>query len=136
MAFVTGAFPDGYIINHDNDDWRKTKPWTAVLHLFDADGNHLGSEARIGGFDVEDPDKACHKAALQLREMFTPVRGKNPKRCDIYVKPFSGVLDGVSHSLLYEANQPEEDGPVFEYVTLEPLDIMFHPPWDSGEWSS
>jgi hypothetical protein len=23
-----------------------------------------------------------------------------------------------------------------EWITLEPCDIMFHPPWDSGEYST
>lgn len=33
MAFVTGAVPDGYVFNHDNEDWRKVKSWIGVLHL-------------------------------------------------------------------------------------------------------
>jgi hypothetical protein len=68
--------------------------------------------------------------------MFTPYRGKSPKRCDIFVKPFSVVIDGVTHGLVYRATQPEEGGPVFEGVFLEPRDVMFHPPWESGEWST
>ena len=136
MTFITGAVPDGYVFNLDNDEWRKVKQWIAVLHLFDASGNHLRSEARLGGYDIEGWDDACGKAEAQVHEMFTPLRGKNPKRCDIYVRPFSLVLDGITHGLVYEATRYEEDGPVIEFVMLLPRDVMFHPPWDSGSWST
>ena len=136
MAFVTGAVPDGYVFNLDNKDWRKVKHWLGVLHLFDIEGKHLRSEVRLGGFDIEGWDEACDKAWAEVHEMFTPLRSEAPKRCDIYVKPFSVVLDGVTHGLLYQAIQPEEGGPVFESVMLEPRDVMFHPPWESGEWST
>lgn len=136
MTFVTGAVPDGYIFNHDNEDWRKVKSWISVLHLFDAQGNHLLSEARLGGYDIEGRDTAGDKAWAQVHEMFTPHRSNGPKRCDIFVKLFSLVIDGITHGLIYRATQPEEDGPIFEGVFLEPRDVMFHLPWDSGEWST
>ena len=136
MSFITGAVPDGYVFNHDNEDWRKVKSWIGVLHLFDAEGKHLKSEARHGGYDIEGRDAACGRAWAEVDAAFSPYRGKNPKRCDIFVKPFSMVIDGITHGLVYRATRPEEDGPVFEGVFLEPGDIMFHPPWDSGEWST
>ena len=136
MAFVTGAFPDDYILNSDNDDWQKVKCWIAVLHLFDSDGNHVKSEVRLGGFDIEGREVAGEKACEEVHAMFTPYRSKFLKRCDIFVKLFSLVIDGITHGLVYRATQPEECGPVFEGVFLEPRDVMFHPPWDSGEWST
>ena len=49
---------------------------------------------------------------------------------------FSVVLDGVTHGLYYEHHvEPEEDDEG-EWVMLEPRDIMFHPPCDSGEYST
>jgi hypothetical protein len=60
----------------------------------------------------------------------------NPELGDIWVRQFAVKIDGITHSLLYESDQLEEGGPVFEYVMLEPRDIMFHPPWDSGEYST
>jgi hypothetical protein len=137
MTFVTGAVPDGFTFNLNDDDWRKVKSWIAVLHLFDADGKHLQSEVKHGAYDIEGGwDTAGKKADAELRTMFAPFRRKNPKRCDIHVRLFSVVLDGITHGLIYETEQPEDCGPVFEWVMLLPRDVMFHPPWDSGEWST
>ncbi len=135
LTFVTGAVPDGYIFDQ-GEEWRKVKRWIAVLHLFDAGGNHLQSETRLGGYDIEGWHEVCEKASAEIRMLFFPLRSKNPQRCDVFVKPFSIVLDGITHGLIYEALQPETDGRVFEYVMLQPRDIMFHPPWDSGEYST
>jgi hypothetical protein len=136
MAFGTGCFPDGYILNTDNEDWRKVKRWIAVLHLFNADGNHLRSESRLGGYDIEGWDEACGKVDVELQNMLAPLRKKRPKLCDIYVKLFSVVLDGVTHGLFYTHHVEPEENFEGEWVILEPRDIMFHPPWDSGEYST
>lgn len=56
-----------------------------------------------------------------------------PDLCDIWVQPFAVQIDGVAHGLIYEQS---EDGKGSEWVMLEPQDIMFHPPWDSGEYST
>jgi hypothetical protein len=136
MAFGTGCFPDGYLLKADHEDWRKVKRWIAVLHLFDADGNHLRSESRLGGYDIEGWDEACGKVDMELQKLLAPLRKKQPKLCDIYVRLFSVVLDGVTHGLFYTHHvEPEEDYEG-EWVMLEPRDIMFHPPWDSGEYST
>jgi hypothetical protein len=136
MAFVTGAFPSGVKLNWDTDEWRKVKSWSAVLHLFDADGNHLSSEARLGGYDVEGRDVAGDQAWSELDTMLARLAPGKPQLCDIWVKQFCTVIDGITHSMHYETFKGEEDGPVFECVMLEPRDIMFHPPWDSGEYST
>jgi hypothetical protein len=136
MAFVTGAFPDGVKLDWDTDEWRKVKQWTAVLHLFDAEGNHLSSKARLGGFDIEGRGVAGDKAWAELDTMLAGLGPGKPELGDIWVRQFAVQIDGVTHSLLYEEFQPEEDGPVFECVMLDPRDIMFHPPWDSGQYST
>jgi hypothetical protein len=136
LSFVTGAVPDGYHFNLDNEDWRKVKYWVGVMHLFDPEGNHLKTETRHGGYDIEGWEVAGEKAGAEVNTMFAPYRDKNPIRCDIFVKPFLVVINGITHGLVYRATQPEENGPVFEGVFLEPRDVMFHPPWDSGVWSS
>jgi hypothetical protein len=74
MTFVTGAVPAGHIFNHDNEDWRKVKSWIAVLHLFDAQGDHLLSEARLGGYDIEGREHAGDNAGELVHEMFNPHR--------------------------------------------------------------
>jgi hypothetical protein len=55
---------------------------------------------------------------------------------DIWVQPFRVEVGKVVHELIYEREWWEEDGEEHEWVMLEPNDIMFHPPWDSGEYST
>lgn len=136
MGFVTGAFPDDARSNYETEEWRRVKRWVAVLHVFDAAGNHLSSDAQLGGFDTEGKDVSCEKAYVQLDSMLLRHGGEKLEHRDIWVKQFSVTVDGVTHSLLYQQCQPEEGGPTFEWVMLEPRDIMFHPPWDSGEYST
>jgi hypothetical protein len=112
------------------------KSWIGVLHLFNAQGNHLKTEARHGGYDLEGWDAACEKAWAEVHAIFIPYRAQWLKRCDIFVKPFSLVIAGITHGLVYRATRCAKNGPVCEGVFLEPRDIMFHPPCDSGEWSS
>jgi hypothetical protein len=137
LGFVTGAFPDGYdwqrIRDPNNNDWQRDKAWLAVLHLFDAEGNHLGSEVRLGGYDSEGWEIAGDKARAGLANMLRNL-GPHTASGDIYVKTFSVVINGVTHGLFY--NHFAEDDFESESVMLEPRDIMFHPPWDSGEYST
>jgi hypothetical protein len=59
--------------------------------------------------------------------------------CDIRVKPFGIEVDGYFFGLVYHLDSLEDaDDPeaTYEYVQLEPNDIMFHPPWDSGDYST
>jgi hypothetical protein len=133
MAYVTGAFPTG-LKYYLGDDWQTKKRWLAVIHRFDADGNHIGSESRLGAFDIEGRQIAGDKAFAHLEDMFADLTaGGQPEFCDIWVKLFSVEIDGVTHGLFYEKS---EDDPASEWVMLEPRDIMFHPPWDSGEYST
>jgi hypothetical protein len=137
MAFVTGAFPDDYdwqrICDPHNNDWQTDKRWLAVFHLFDAEGHHVGSEARLGGYDSEGWEIAGDKARAELEKMLSHL-GPDVTMCDIYVKPFSVVIDGVTHGLSY--NHFAEGDFECESMMLEPRDIMFHPPWESGEYST
>jgi formate hydrogenlyase regulatory protein HycA len=138
MAFVTGAFPTGekYYLG---DDWQYKKKWLAVVHRFDADGNHIGTETRLGGYDIEGRDVAGDKAFSHLEDMVVELAaGGRPKLCDIWVRMFSVEIDGVTHGLFYEQSdeEPEPGEERDEWVMLEPCDIMFHPPWDSSEYST
>jgi len=135
MAFVTGAFrgPNHYIKLTEN--WREIKRWLAVVHKFDADGNHLITECRLGGFDIDGHRVAVEKASNHLAQMLEEMRLSGLRLCDVYVKPFSVQVDGVIYSLEYE-HRVAENGKSHESVTLWPNDIMFHPPWDSGEYST
>jgi formate hydrogenlyase regulatory protein HycA len=137
MAFVTGAFPTGtpYLAPVSRDK----KRWLAVIHRFDADGNHVGSDSRLGGFDIEGRQAAGDKAFAHLQEMYAELTAQGePEICDIWAKLFSIEIEGVTHGLFYEQSEEEplpgeKRG---EWVMLQPRDIMFHPPWDSGNYST
>ena len=137
MAFVTGAFPTNY--KYSSTDWRTKKRWLAVVHRFDRAGNHIGSESRVGGFDIGGHKIACDKALEHLKAMMAQLmQAGAPDFCDVWVKPFAIELEGVTHGLFYEHGVEEHDDKreEYEYVMLQPHDIMFHPPWDSGEYST
>lgn len=136
MAFVTGAFPGDVEPKWDTEEWREYKRWLAVLHLFDGEGNYLKSETKLGGYDIEGREVAGDKAWQELDIFLAQFGPGKPKLADIWLKPFSVQIDGVTHGLLYEVSQSEVDGTVFECVILEPCDIMVHPPWDSGGYST
>jgi formate hydrogenlyase regulatory protein HycA len=138
MAFVTGAFPTGQDY-YSGEDWQFKKKWLAVIHRFDAEGNHIGSESQLGGLDIEGRQAAGEKAFGHLEAMFAGLcAGARPEFCDIWVKLFSVEIDGVTHGLFYEQSEdePEEGEERSEWVMLQPRDIMFHPPWDSSEYST
>lgn len=132
LAYVTGAFP-GTGFPSASEKWQEMKRWIAVLHLFASDGAYLKSETRLGGYDA-DGDIAHERAWSGLQELFTSHDRGEPIVSDISVSLFSLEIDGVVHGLIYEADaeDPQDEG----WVMLEPRDIMFHPPWDSGEYSS
>lgn len=138
MAYVTGAFPTG-MKYYLEDDWQTKKKWLAVIHRFDAAGNHIGTETRLGAFDIEGRQVAGDKAFAHLQNMYADLSANGePEFCDIWVKLFSVEINGVTYGLLYEQSEeePEKGEERGEWVMLEPRDIMFHPPWDSGEYST
>jgi formate hydrogenlyase regulatory protein HycA len=138
MAFVTGSFPTG-MKYYLGDDWQQKKKWLAVIHRFDASGTHIGTDARLGGLDIEGRQVAGEKAFAHFQTMFTELcAGAQPEFCDIGFKPFSVEIDQVTYELLYEqsedASDPDDEDS--EWMLLEPQDVMFHPPWDNSEYST
>jgi hypothetical protein len=140
IALVTGAFPTGMKYYYaEADDWSTKKQWLAVIHLFDKDGNYLKTESRLGGLDSEGRDVAGTKAWEQLIQMFAEMFDQGTLTLgDIQIRPFSVEIDGVTHGLFYGENEdvPVDSEDWYDYVMFEPLDLMFHPPWDSGSYSS
>lgn len=138
MAFVTGAFPTGDEY-YSGNDWQLKKQWLGVLHQFDAAGNHIGTNAALGGFEIEGPEVACKRAFNELQAMLANLSaGSEINFCDIWVRLFSIEYQCITHGLFYEqADASHERGEErAEWVMLQPCGIMFHPPWDSGEYSS
>jgi formate hydrogenlyase regulatory protein HycA len=142
MAFVTGAFPRDWSSGNRSpeylrDRWAEHKRWYAVLHRFGPGGEHLGTEARSGGTTSEGQDEAVDRAYRELDDLLASVTPRCP--CDIRVKPFGVEIDGYFFGLEYQLNNyddPANPEATYECVMLEPNDIMFHPPWDSGQYST
>jgi formate hydrogenlyase regulatory protein HycA len=135
LAYVCGAFPDG--CRFSEDDWRTKKRWQAVVHRFDAGGHHTHTEVRLGG--VEADGDAGARAFRHLNAMYDDLAaGGEPEFGDIWVELFSREVDGITYGLFYEQSEeePDEYEGRGEWVMLEPWDIMFHPPWDSGYYST
>jgi formate hydrogenlyase regulatory protein HycA len=142
MAFVTGAFPaDWWSGNRPpeylRNQWAEHKRWYAVLHRFRADGAHWGTELWNGGTTADGQGHAIERADNRLGELLESLGPRTP--CDIWVKPFGVAVDGYFFGLEYQLNSlddPTNPDATYECVMLEPNDIMFHPPWDSGEYST
>jgi len=134
MAYTTYASPKHYHTEESTPDgqmiWRLHTNCFAILHRFDSDGHHLGTDIeRLEGIeDSEVRDQAKFEAIIDKLGQV--------EFCDIQVKPFRIEIGKIVHGLIYECEFWEEDGEEHEWVMLEPNDIMFHPPWDSGEYST
>jgi hypothetical protein len=134
LADVTGAFPVNY--RSWGGDLRAVKRWQAVAHYFDGEGRHLSADVRLGGVDADD--KAVDNAFRHLNAIHDELAaGGEPEFGDIWVQLFSVEIDGIRYELCYEQREPEdeEDGGG-EFVMFWPRDILFHPPWDSGGYST
>jgi hypothetical protein len=117
MAFVTGERAEG-----------EGRRWVAVLHLFDPDGNHLRSEAKIGGYDGIGIDVACERADAELGRLVVPILPRVKRVGDVFIRPFEVVLNGVLHGLVYEDTCAA--------AVFEPRDVWFYFPWDTGRYDT
>jgi hypothetical protein len=153
MAFTISAVPENepiayYMVHTGNHRWtaqhnrEKHKRWYAVLHTFDAVGNHLKTDALLGGMDAEGTANAIKQANLKLNELISSLGPLTYG--DIWVKTFRVEIDDCLFGLIYdhvkddegEASEPVEEDEELDYILLEPNDVMFHPPWNDGEYST
>jgi hypothetical protein len=117
MAFDTGERAEG-----------EDRRWVAVLHLFDPDGHHLRSEARIGGHDSIGLDMAWELAETGLGQLVGPIVPRVRRVGDVSIRPFEVTLNGVVHGLIYDAHS--------EAAVFHPRDIWFWFPWDTGDYDT
>lgn len=127
MASATGTFT--------LRDIEAPKRWLAVLHLFEPDGTHRRTEVDCSVFCSEGDAAIEQVNAIFEARLIDLVLNHGAVKGDIWVKPFEVEIDGLVHGLIYERDDDDPDDPS-EWVILEPRDIMFHPPWDSGEYST
>ena len=137
MGYLTYADPKFYHTEEVTPSgdllFREHTNCFAVLHRFDTAGLHLGTDVeRVGG-----TEESGERDWAKLEEMIAGLG--RVKFCDIRVRPFRVEFGKVVHGLIHEcvdAEDPGDPSATHEYVMLEPNDIMFHPPWDSGEYST
>jgi hypothetical protein len=144
MGFVTGAMPSDWWSGKHHPlyieaNWARFKRWYAVMHLFDLEGNHLTTDARSGGNSIstEVQGESCRRADEYLEQMFRTLGAV--QFCGINIKTFGVEIDGYFFGLVYEVKSYDDPGnpdSTYESLMLQPNDIMFHPPWDSGEYST
>jgi formate hydrogenlyase regulatory protein HycA len=125
LASVTYAYPVGY---RPDDGWERHRRLYAVLHTFDADGHHRGTEAWCAGTFAEQqlhPDGATSvqaRAEAHLAKLLDTLAGR--AYGDIAVRPFRLTIDNVLFGLTAE----EEDGDM--WAELQPDRLSFGDPWD------
>jgi hypothetical protein len=117
MAFIVGMPLDTRTSRAS-----QTIRWYAVIHRFDADGNHLGTEATFLG---EKPFlKQLSNAKAKFAEMLAQLGPVT--YCSVEIKLFSVRIDGHTFGLI-DASEPEEE---YLRVDLVPNALAFFPPWD------
>lgn len=134
LGYVTYATPKFYHTEETTPDgqviWREHTNCFAVLHRFDSAGRHIDTAVER----VEGTRDSNQQDWAKLDEMIAGLG--EVKFGDIRVKPFRVEVGKIVHGLVYEPEGWEEGYQTGDYVMLEPNDIMFHPPWDSGEYST
>jgi hypothetical protein len=119
-GFAGGKFP--------GDDWARHKRWYAVLHRFDHDGHHTGSDIWFAGATADGESAVGAAAEKVLHEWLAQLPGL--VYGDIAVRLFQLEVDGIVFGLVDETD--DEFG---EHVELHPDDLGFSEPWD-GEYDT
>ncbi|MEH1166848.1 hypothetical protein V6V47_15830 [Micromonospora sp. CPCC 205539] len=117
---VTATLEDG---SGAEDDWYRYKRWYAVLHRFDADGTHAGSDVWFAGTS-EDEAASGDSAEAHLVEWLDALPGR--VFADIAIRLFQIEVDGHIFGLVDESE--EYDGE--DHAEFLPDDLGFDPPWD------
>ena len=125
---LTGAYPRSYNRRTMRDQWPDYNRFYAVLHRFDHDGFHTGSDIWCEGTLTEmrarkdKTDLAEAKLNGWLADL--PGLAYGP----IAVRPFELVVDDVVFGLV--PHEYHEDGQDWSRVELEPDHLSFAAPWN------
>ena len=124
-AAVHGAYRD----DDGAPDWgRERIRWYAFLHLFDADGNHRGSEISLIGIAPNLRGVLGERAAGRLASLLGQL--EEAEFGDIAIRPFTVTHDGVTFGLIDESGSDRRD-----WAELYPDRLGFTDPWD-GTYST
>ncbi|WP_093618227.1 hypothetical protein [Actinoplanes philippinensis] len=103
--------------------WFRHKRWYAVLHRFDADGAHTGSQIWCAGTS-EDEDASIDRAQACLGVWLDALPGR--VFGDIAIKLFHVEFEGHTFGLIDRS----EDYDGEDHAEFVPDDLGFDPPWD------
>lgn len=82
-------------------------------------------------------DQAADKAFGYLHAIYDELAANGePEFGDIWVQQFAADIDGIRYELRYKRREDLNEDERYECVMFWPWDIMFHPPWDSGAYST
>ena len=119
---VTATLEDG---TGSESDWYRYKRWYAVLHRFDTDGGHTGSQIWFAGTS-EDEETSVNRARECLGGWLEALPGR--VFGDIAIKLFQVNVEGHVFGLVDWSEEEEYDGQ--DHAEFLPDDLGFDPPWD------
>ena len=93
-----------------------------MLHRFDHDGNHVGSDIRPTGSTADGRDAAVRRARDLLGGWLEALPSLTYG--DISVSCFAVEVDGLRFGLVDESDDHGDHGELY------PNHLGFHPPWD------
>jgi hypothetical protein len=128
LAGVTGAYREGVIVG---GGWREQQRMYAVLHRFDDNGYHVGSDIWFAG--VRADGDAVPRAEQMLSGWLSGI--EPVVYGDIAIRPFRVDFDGVVFGLVDESDDDPDNGHGGPWAELYPQGLGFHEPWD-GEYDT
>ncbi len=128
LAFVVATLPES-----SSDDWESQKRWYAVLHRFDAEGRHTGTDAEFFGTTADGEPRVVEQARARLQEWLDALDRRRYE--DVAVELFSVEIDGREFGLFDATHEDEEEDAVHVLAELRPNELAFYPPWD-GEYDT
>ncbi|MEV7547728.1 hypothetical protein [Streptomyces sp. NPDC089915] len=130
LASVTYALPDGFT---RGDGWEEHKKLFAVLHTFDHDGHHQGSDIWCAGTWAEQRRRPYGEGSVAARaeaRLSVVLAGLAEREYgDIAIRPFRLTVDGVCFGLVTECHAEDEAGED-DWAELYPDRLGFSAPWN------
>ncbi|GAB6938740.1 hypothetical protein JCM11754A_22670 [Isoptericola variabilis] len=131
FASITYAYPGVFRAGDDRQDRQRM---FVVLHRFDDDGHHTGSDVWGAGTARDEerlrgtPDSPLARSEARLDELLDALPGR--RFGDIAIRPFEVFVDGVRFGLVLETHDENNpDGPP-DWAELYPDRLGFGEPWD------
>lgn len=123
MGFVVATLP-----SPAPENWQAAKTWYAVLHRFDAEGEHTGTQAEAFGTTADGEDEVIERASARVDEWIAALA--NVEFGDVAVNLFEVEVDGSEFGLVDTTWEADDDEELFVQATLVPNDLVFQEPWD------